>query len=550
MTASLVLPAALALLVAQAAPAAAELNPAALQLPDAAPAQVFRSPFWRAFDPSLDLASAVETRRFRFGKAQMLRGTPAWDGVPVEGADRWVVFQDGKASRWHRGGPLVPRNQFRLDEAEAMLAATQSVPTSLIRDATVERINGLARRVWVSRTDGLYAAYRVRVPTLSLRELSDVYVDGENGRILQRVPVARFADAPKAAKVFRYAPAPTGVDAAALVDVELPNLRPAEPGDYLRGDFVETFNCCKEYVCEDGSGNCELSAQRCARDDDTDPVVSELALPIPTENLPLPDNLNLGDVLYARTVFCAELPRARSTEAGWVETPVDATRTSNALAGLASEEDAFAEVQAYFSTMTFFLHMRDVLEDATWCLGGTSMQCDEAGLPLLGDDGEPVRPFHVSTNLLIPQLDVAGLAQQLFAGRGRSEADPILVEDFQRIDNAAFVPALSGSPVEVPEEFAALVEIFNRDFDSNLYFQGARDFAYDGDIVFHEFTHAVVHSYLPEFGSLWHDEQGANAESGALNEGWSDYFAASFTGDSATGEYGGAAVTGGELGLR
>lgn len=550
MTIQFVLPAALAVLVAQAEPLQSDLNLSTLQVPDAAPAQVFRSASWRAFDPSIDVATEVATRRFRFGDTQLLRGTPTVDGIPVEGADRWVMFRKGTAQRWHRGAVLERRSQFLLDEGQATLAATQSVPASLIRDATVERSSGLARPVWLSRADGLYAAYRVRVPTLSLRELSDVYVDGQSGRILQRVPVARFADAPTAAKVFRYAPPSAGVDPAALVDVELSHLRPAAPGDYLRGDYVETFNCCKEYVCDDGSGTCELSAQRCARDDDSDPVTSELALQIPTENLPLPGNLNLGDVLYARTVFCAELPRARSTEAGWVETPVDVTRGSNELAGLASEEDAFAEVQAYYATMTFFEHIRDVLDDTTWCLGGKSMQCDESGLPLLGDDGAPARAFHVSTNLLIPELEVAGLAQQLLAGKGRSEADPIVVEDFQRIDNAAFVPALSGSPVEVPEEFAALVEIFNRDFDSNLYFQGSRDFAYDGDIVFHEFTHAVVHSYVPELGSLWHDEQGANAESGALNEGWSDYFAASFTGDSATGEYGGAAITGGELGLR
>src|SRR5690606_6580976 len=46
------------------------------------------------------------------------------------------------------------------------------------------------------------------------------------------------------------------------------------------------------------------------------------------------------------------------------------------------------------------------------------------------------------------------------------------------------------------------------------------------------------------------DEQGAMAEPGAMNEGWSDYFSASFTNDSQTGEYGGQAITEGELGLR
>ncbi len=550
--------------------------------------ELFLSTSWSAFDPTMSEASDVDVRLGRFGDRVLLRAVPLVDGVRVEGADRLATFDAGRLVRWRKGAALAAKTGFTISREEALLVASESVPGGLFRDVTVERVGGFARKVWLAHDDGLYAAWRVRVPTLHLRDLSDVYVDASTGKVLRRVPVARFADggvsdagdedageigdvdagvdvvdsgptgsdagplpaAPTAARVFAYAPNASGVDTGDLVDVDLAALRPAFEGGYLRGDFVETHNCCKQYVCTDGSDDCLPEQRRCARADDAEPIDSDLFLEIPTDNLPIPAGVDLGEVLYARTVFCAELPRIQSDADGWAADPVDVERATNELGGLASEEDAFAEVQAYYSTMQFFAHLREVLGDATWCLGGESMRCEADGSPTLGDDGEPLRPYHVSTNLLIPEIDATALLQQLLGGKGRDPGNPIIVDDYQRMDNAAFVPALSGSPIEVPEEFEELVAVFNREFDSNLYFQGKRDFAYDGDIVFHEFTHAVVHSFVPELGSLWHDAQGSMAEPGAMNEGWSDYFSASFTGNSGTGEYGGQAISGGELALR
>ena len=57
---------------------------------------------------------------------------------------------------------------------------------------------------------------------------------------------------------------------------------------------------------------------------------------------------------------------------------------------------------------------------------------------------------------------------------------------------------------------------------------GLNDLAKEVDVVAHEFTHAVIDEYRPGmFGS----------DGAALHEGYSDYFAASFTNDSQIGEY-------------
>lgn len=562
---------------------------------------------WTRFDPELRRAADLKVSVRHIGQRVWVRAVPVVDGKMVEGADRRFVLGQG-------GIEIAPpkaletSGRFLLSAEQATARAAEQVPTSLFVDPTVERVGAFARPVWVSFGEQIRAAYRVRVPTFQLRDLADVWVDAETGDILRLQKVAKFdipasptdggvpddagsdgdggvsmtdastpdagsveADAgtlvvdagmgamestdagtlppaPTAAKVFRYAPSPNGVNATELVDVQLQGLRAAEVGGYLRGEFMETYNCCKEYVCVDGSAECELDQRRCAREEDEDPIVSTLELEIPGDLLPAP--LNQIEKLYAKTAFCAELPRLRSTEDGWLATPVDQTRSQNSLAGLASEEDAFAELQAYYATMEYFAHVRDVLEDPTFCLGEDSMRCNDDGSPELGEDGEPVRPFHIAVNVLLPQLDFQAIGAQLLSGKGRTPGDPLVIEDYQRVDNAAFVPALEEGPIQVPPELAPLLQIFNRPYDSNIYFQGARDFAYDGDIVAHEFTHALVHAFNPNLRSVGKDAWGSHADPGAMNEGWSDYFSASFVDDSQTGEYGAAGITGGELGLR
>lgn len=557
-----------------------------------------RSEGWLNLDPELSNADALDVRAQRVGPRTVVRVTPLIEGIRVEGADR-ILSLGSEAVRAEVQGRLVRRGSFAISPEQATAAAAERVSGNLFTDPTVERLGGFARRVWLAERDGVRAAYRVRVPTLDIRAASDVWVDAQTGTILRRQRIARFqsadagtpdggsvdagvvdagempdsglADAgvfdagdpvdagldvdagptpaaPANARVFVFSPAPGGVSNADLSDVVLPGLRPAQAGGYLRGEFMETYNCCKEYVCLDGSDTCEPELRRCATADDEETIPSTLSLEIPGELLPAP--ANQLERLYVKTVFCAELPALQSTDEGWYPTPVDQTRAQNNLAGLASEVDAFAEVQAYYTTMQYFAHLRAVLGDPTFCLGGDSMQCDDEGNAALGEDGAPVRPFHISVNFLFPQLDFQGVFGQFTQGKGLSAGNPIEINDFQRLDNAAFIPALEGGPIQVPSELSPLLEVFSRPFDSNLYFQGARDFAYDGDIVAHEFTHALVHSFVPGLQSLSRDEWGAHAEPGAMNEGWSDYFSASFTDDSKTGEYGAVGITGGELGLR
>lgn len=85
-----------------------------------------------------------------------------------------------------------------------------------------------------------------------------------------------------------------------------------------------------------------------------------------------------------------------------------------------------------------------------------------------------------------------------------------------------------------------------------LYFgQGPRkDFAYDGDVVYHELTHAVVNATLKLVGTPHMDEFGASMAPGAMNEALSDYFAAALTGDPKVGEHASQDIAAGRDAIR
>ncbi len=68
--------------------------------------------------------------------------------------------------------------------------------------------------------------------------------------------------------------------------------------------------------------------------------------------------------------------------------------------------------------------------------------------------------------------------------------------------------------------------------------QTSRDYAYDGDVVYHEFTHSAVSETSGLEPDL--DELGYNAMPLALNEGFADLFSSLFSGDPVVGEYAGA----------
>lgn len=88
----------------------------------------------------------------------------------------------------------------------------------------------------------------------------------------------------------------------------------------------------------------------------------------------------------------------------------------------------------------------------------------------------------------------------------------------------------------VPYDNAAYSGGFGGGCGSLLFGQGATgDFAWDGDVVYHEFGHAVTDS-LTSIAGFTSDTLGISYEPGAVNEGSSDYWAAAVQGDGSIAE--------------
>jgi hypothetical protein len=81
--------------------------------------------------------------------------------------------------------------------------------------------------------------------------------------------------------------------------------------------------------------------------------------------------------------------------------------------------------------------------------------------------------------------------------------------------------------------------------DSIMFGQGpAVDFAYDADVISHEFTHAVIDTLGKLNPPGFEDAQGLTDDPGAMNEGLADYFSSALGGDPLVGEYGGKNIPG------
>jgi MYXO-CTERM domain-containing protein len=64
-----------------------------------------------------------------------------------------------------------------------------------------------------------------------------------------------------------------------------------------------------------------------------------------------------------------------------------------------------------------------------------------------------------------------------------------------------------------------------------------RDYSYDGDVVYHEFTHAVVNVTLKLVPTPHIDEYGVSYSPGGMNEALADFFSSAIAGDPDVAEY-------------
>lgn len=297
----------------------------------------------------------------------------------------------------------------------------------------------------------------------------------------------------------------------------LKNLLSNKIGAPLRGKYFYANSCAPLTKM---AGNTQI----CAAASDSDAIFSHEIIPVSSETLGVEELTDLSQI-YIDTPKCAQLACAKRSELGYFYTPIDGYIAE-------AELDAFSEVQAYYSADSFFSYIKKITENEDFCLRDLAMKCSD----------ESPEPMEVAVNQMLPSLYSEGtflgtdpILAQIESGRG-TIGNPVVLETFTRVPNAAFVPA-----VLFPDQYEeslddALGNLYTKK-DRLVLFQGILDYAYDADIVFHELMHGVTHTLLPNMRYYHLDRWGASTEPGALNEAWSDYFSASFTNAPEIGEY-------------
>lgn len=168
---------------------------------------------------------------------------------------------------------------------------------------------------------------------------------------------------------------------------------------------------------------------------------------------------------------------------------------------------AFSETQAYFHAATAAAFFRD------------------RGLP----DVLP-EPIDVIASAKWPPGWLDGSREQL--GCATCALDPMA--------NAFYAPADPAAP-------SSASTVFGVDRDAIFLGLGTtRSYAVDGDIVHHEWAHAVLQHTIGFVATPKLDSQGVSFAPSAANEALADYFAATISGNATIGEYASADSTDGE----
>ncbi len=191
----------------------------------------------------------------------------------------------------------------------------------------------------------------------------------------------------------------------------------------------------------------------------------------------------------------------------------------------------------YFAELQIFYHANKAFDYFRGFDGNSGFKLADVDTPLFAvanwmtaphTHGTPSADGGVGEGGTTPEAGVeAGDAGDAAADAGLAPLQPY--------QNAAYVPYQPGAggssslTTLYPDKISGGV----LEFGQGQY----ADYSYDGEVIYHEFTHAVVNATL-NLVPYWHlDSQGGTPAPGAMNEGLADFFSASISGESKMGTY-------------
>ncbi|MFN7130996.1 MAG: hypothetical protein ACK4N5_02870 [Myxococcales bacterium] len=413
----------------------------------------------------------------------VVRLQPTVNGLPLVGIEVTVALTDDNRVRrvMSDARPVVGLQMEQLlTGQQALNRAAAGVP--MVRHEGGNAVGSFREVAWYE--NGVARrAYEVHLVTLDLTRNLYAIVDAQSGEVKTLTNRVYHADQ---AKVFASNPGKDGNLPLQTVDLKgFPATR--DPNGYLVGELFDSFNCCPTENCEAGKPPKKVTT-------------------------------NAGG-FNVETVLCDMQHTASNVQdrtTGAPRTNYDYSNSSprqydppSGQAGThAADSDPFSEVHVHHHAHRAYEFFR-TYGDSSFVLRD-------------GRRTPPAKP-QVWANFLMPDYNSAQFG------------NPVVINRFARVDNAAFIPRESWQQLGLSQGTAP-------DSDALVMFQGTEaDFGYDGDVVYHELTHGVIYT-TANFQGIALDQHGALNEGGAMHEGFADYFSAAITNDPKVGEYVGTRV--------
>jgi len=402
-----------------------------------------------------------------------------YKGIPVKGEYTVLTVRNGKIDRINNGLGRIDLDVSNLIAPEVAVRSAMKV-----RNITKMPAKYYTEKV-ITKHFGIFVpAYIVRFPAIHLADSRYHVVHAKTGEVLKSGNSTYFADPAEAtnmAKIWEFNPTVT----KNLIDVELPWVAPYDDAG-LNEEALGFLTTEK-----DSEGIRKIKSFNCPNKGEKVNLQELVGFPItvpmcsPTQ---LANKLDNGSFIY------------NDCEDGHIFKEENMTEENI---------DRCAEISMYYHTSKIYSYLRGLYSDIK-STGEFYLQNNDAD-----------RPLNVIGNFQMPDTSDLGAIMG-----GTAKLVPM--------DNAFFS---QDNP-----SIGDLLGQFGVKGDLLVFGQGTKgDFAFDGDVVYHEFGHATIYT-AGIAGMEFTDKYGISNEPGAIHEGIADTFAFIMTDNSCTGEYASEAI--------
>ncbi|TPX47107.1 hypothetical protein SeLEV6574_g02829 [Synchytrium endobioticum] len=518
---------------------------------------------------TLSYASDAQVATHEFGDQLVYRIVPLVDGKRVIGADT-VLLYNQPDREWTYGEIAVdlqsPHStrlckkdlQFQLGPQDALIQSRSQASHRVTESAYEPLIEPVyyVHNHHTSHAPRLMSAYRVLDPYEPVLSRKIRYIDAESGDILQSIPTTfrDFAMVYPMPQIVSYkANYGTPPPVVSLPDV---SGAPATNGGHgISGKYFRSMNSCFAYKCVPGAGlyGTNKTSTPGACDEDGSLCID------PTSNMI--EGVDYNTASWSFTVDGKFIDFDKNWIAdgydqghlwmSWNTAPVFAPRLKYPQNGIwgsdtnfatysgTEQNDSFSELETYYLMNLHLSFMRNLANDTsgTFCFFGTGSECSQVDPKSNRTASIFDSPLKFTTNLQNVLFTSPVGSQnpdfftQLGQGLGKSKASPIVFYEHGDYQDAFYT--YSGfAPPNATSEFrdctdGACLNIFSSIINFFAFGQSRQyDWGLNAFIVFHEMNHAWTQKLIPDLPSFVWTEKGLISDPGAMNEGWSDYFAA------------------------